>query len=723
MTRVFKFLCIPFSLFFLYSFVNAETKVLNLVNQNGEIVERRSFSLMKDKEVVNVAERMKYQWFCWSKKVFNNLTCKLEEVAKVSNTNSVPNANNIPNTKPAEVLPVQNNKNNSVPQQRAQVINVSPVSENQQQQIIYQVIERAVPGPQGPAGRDGANYYNPTQNTQFLSQYSSSPTYSAQYNGFGISNNNAVNPTGDASLNTISGSGLTLCNSTTSKILYNATTKQFECGTDLNTGGSGGFTGGDLSAQKISATTSLYTPVFYASTTNASTSNSINVNTNNLLSTNSTLTNATISSLFVSNASLTFATSTYLFANTILSSYFSSVNSTNTNSTTTNLFSNNASLTNATTTNFFSSILNVLSATISNLLFTNATGTNATTTNLFSTNINVANLLGLNIINTNLTSTGTFALATGTVSSSTILYANARNLFANNTVGDLATYTNGTSTNWYSGNLWVNNASTTNASTSNLIATNATFSYATVTNGFFTNLSVSGPVSAALNNGFVFRGGNNNFSEATNTLFIANTGNIGIGTTNPGSKLSIVGLDNSVLGTDEILCITTAGDVKKDGTGSCYGLYSDINLKHNVATVTSALDKVKNLNTVNFNWIDEKKGTSTQFGYIAQDVQKVVPEVVKQDENGFLKVNYIALSAIYANAIKELDKLVFEKLADMVNRLTKNEEEILNLKTRVNNLENILNTQNNTTIPPATNNSQTEIPPQDTVTEGESIQE
>jgi hypothetical protein len=224
-------------------------------------------------------------------------------------------------------------------------------------------------------------------------------------------------------------------------------------------------------------------------------------------------------------------------------------------------------------------------------------------------------------------------------------------------------------------------------------------------------LSVTGPVSAALSNGFIFRGGTNNFSEATSTIFVADSGKVGVGSTTPTEKFSIEGnllvsgnivsprlsnLPDSVSGSDQFLCVTSTGQVVKDnlGTQLCFSSYSDIRLKKDIATVTSALEKVKNLNTVNFNWIDEKRGTSTQFGYIAQDVQKVVPEVVKTDENGFLKVNYVSLSAIYANAIKELDLLVAENtgnILNILNRLNKNEEEILNLKTRVQNLENSLN--------------------------------
>jgi hypothetical protein len=480
----------------------AEIKQVNVLDRSGKVVERYSLEIVGS-EAEKANTRMKYFWFCWSKKMFNGFSCDMVD----SNIISTP-ANNVF----AQQVPVQQQQN-----QTEQVHSTQPTSGNQ---IIYQVIERAVPGPQGPvgpAGRPGVDATILNNNNVNLAAYSTSPTYSAQYNGFGIQSNNAVNPTGDASLSTISGSGLSACNSTTSKILYNSTTKLFECGTDLNTGG-GGFLGGDLSAQNIFATTSIQTPVIYASTTYATTSNAQIGNITNLASVLATFTSATATSLFVSNASIT----------------------------------------NATSTNIFSSILNSLTSTIADLLFTNATGTNATTTNLFSSNIT----------NANFSSTGSFLLATGTISSTTILYGNFIN-----TIGNLATFTSGTTTSWY----------TTNSSTSNLVAGNATFSYATVTNGFFTNLSVTGPVSAALSNGFIFRGGTNNFSEATSTIFVADSGKVGVGSTTPTEKFSIEGnllvsgnivsprlsnLPDSVSGSDQFLCVTSTGQVVKDNLGT-----------------------------------------------------------------------------------------------------------------------------------------------------------
>ncbi len=495
----------------------------------------------------------------------------------------------------------------------------APTNTTSRPQIVYQVIEKAVPGPAGRDGKDGLNGRDGASgggSTQFLSQYATG----GQYNGFGATTGTAVDPTGNASLSKISGAGLSSCNLPAQKVVYNSTTALFECATDLQ-GAGGGFSGGNLSAQVVNATTSLFTPVLYASTSNASTSNA--------------------------------------------NSFFGTLGNF------TNLLASLATFTAATSTNMFANVSNLLTAYITNLLFTNATGTSATTTNFFTTNFSGTNLTATNINNTNLQSS-------------------------------LATFTSGTSTNWYTGNFQAINASTTNSLNANLIAANATFSYATVTNGFFTNLSVSGPLAASLQNGFTFRGSTTSLSEATSTIFVANSGKVGIGgTTTPSEVLSVQGnvlvsgnfvapnFSNLAIstGADRILCVSPLGVVTKDSLQSCYGFYSDETLKKNIATVTNVLDKIKMFRTVNFNWIDEENGTTTQIGYIAQEVQKAFPEVIIPDGLGKLKVNYQALSAIYINAIKELDERVGKIFGDIVNRVVSLESRTTILEQKVNYLE------------------------------------
>ena len=83
--------------------------------------------------------------------------------------------------------------------------------------------------------------------------------------------------------------------------------------------------------------------------------------------------------------------------------------------------------------------------------------------------------------------------------------------------------------------------------------------------------------------------------------------------------------------------------------------FSDARLKENVETIDNALDKVCAMRGVTFNRIDNKDG-GRQMGVIAQEVQDIVPEVVKvnDDEDNTLSVSYGNLVGVLIESIKEL---------------------------------------------------------------------
>lgn len=78
---------------------------------------------------------------------------------------------------------------------------------------------------------------------------------------------------------------------------------------------------------------------------------------------------------------------------------------------------------------------------------------------------------------------------------------------------------------------------------------------------------------------------------------------------------------------------------------------SDVRLKSNIIPIRDALHKVLSLRGVNYNWKDTG---AYDMGLIAQEVQKVIPEVVHSDENGTLSINYAKLTALLIEAIKEI---------------------------------------------------------------------
>jgi hypothetical protein len=120
-------------------------------------------------------------------------------------------------------------------------------------------------------------------------------------------------------------------------------------------------------------------------------------------------------------------------------------------------------------------------------------------------------------------------------------------------------------------------------------------------------------------------------------------------------------LDGAVRG-----AISTAGTLTMQGDVIAYGSPSDRRLKENIKPIESALDKVSKLQGVTFDW-KEKEKEYDQFGkpkklqewkndigFIAQDVQKVVPELVRENENGMLSMRHQGIAPILLEAIKEL---------------------------------------------------------------------
>ena len=81
---------------------------------------------------------------------------------------------------------------------------------------------------------------------------------------------------------------------------------------------------------------------------------------------------------------------------------------------------------------------------------------------------------------------------------------------------------------------------------------------------------------------------------------------------------------------------------------------SDETLKENIKTIESAADKVSRLRGVNFNW---KNTNKYAMGVIAQEVEKVIPEVVNEID-GIKKVSYGSIVGLLIEAINDQQKII-----------------------------------------------------------------
>jgi hypothetical protein len=81
---------------------------------------------------------------------------------------------------------------------------------------------------------------------------------------------------------------------------------------------------------------------------------------------------------------------------------------------------------------------------------------------------------------------------------------------------------------------------------------------------------------------------------------------------------------------------------------------SDMRLKKNITTLTGVLGKLNCLRGVRYEFKDQQKyAVGPQVGVIAQELQRVFPELVTQGADGYLAVNYSQLTGVLIQAIKE----------------------------------------------------------------------
>jgi hypothetical protein len=125
----------------------------------------------------------------------------------------------------------------------------------------------------------------------------------------------------------------------------------------------------------------------------------------------------------------------------------------------------------------------------------------------------------------------------------------------------------------------------------------------------------------------------------------------------------------------------TAGSATIECSGDiiAYSSFSDIRLKKDIEYLDQkeCLDKILKLDGVNFTWINPEQPQDRQVGFIAQETEKIIPEVIKlrgnisESEPGekrkFKKMNYDKLTPYLVEAIKEQQDMIIDLKSEIDN--------------------------------------------------------
>ena len=239
--------------------------------------------------------------------------------------------------------------------------------------------------------------------------------------------------------------------------------------------------------------------------------------------------------------------------------------------------------------------------------------------------------------------------------------------FVWNTSTNQATITGGTSAGYQAPAFSSSNTGTNVAFTT----AGGTFQVQGNGNGLFQNLSVTavfnslatGTTAAVQQNTgtFVINGNGNAFFQSVCTYSSNPSANTCNGSVPVAGTMQGSGLIADTLGATITHTTLNYGIHETDTGGSCnigttytggIGCTSDARLKERVRDLPAALAGVVALRPVAFDWTRNKEHA---IGFIAQDVQKVFPDLVKSESDGYLSLSYMGLIPEMVKAIQELN--------------------------------------------------------------------
>lgn len=125
------------------------------------------------------------------------------------------------------------------------------------------------------------------------------------------------------------------------------------------------------------------------------------------------------------------------------------------------------------------------------------------------------------------------------------------------------------------------------------------------------------------------------------------------------------------------------------GSGNAIGgmwVASDRKLKRNIKPIRSAIETVQQLSGVTYNYNQEVRpelrlGDGLQYGFVAQEVEKVIPELVRPainpdgEEDDFVVMNYDGIIPVLTEAIKEQQEIIEDHIVIMDDQELRNDQQ------------------------------------------------
>lgn len=186
------------------------------------------------------------------------------------------------------------------------------------------------------------------------------------------------------------------------------------------------------------------------------------------------------------------------------------------------------------------------------------------------------------------------------------------------------------------------------------------------------------------NNVFIGNNAADAFQEASNLFVLEN------GTRDETRSLMVGNFATDFLRVNAFMGINAKPDsayaINTNGTISVQEVAtnSDVRFKKNIASLQNALNVVTSLDGVTYEWDrenfpDRHFDDQVHLGFIAQEVETVMPELVSTDTRGYKSVNYQKVSTLLVEAMKEQQQM-----------LTERDAKILEMEERIQRLEKLV---------------------------------